>query len=68
MTDIVTLKAANAHRWAAMHMKADRIPAFDAAAKPFCAPDAKARYEGVTARLKSVGYGWRSRRIHRTSF
>jgi hypothetical protein len=39
MTDIVTLKAANAVRWAA-----DRIPAFDAAAKRFCAPDAKAPY------------------------
>jgi hypothetical protein len=40
----------------ATHMKADRIPAFDAAARRLCAPDAKARYQGVTTRLKSVGY------------
>lgn len=56
MTDIVALKAANAHRWANMHMRADRIPQFDATAKRLCAPDAQARYAGVTARLVSVGY------------
>jgi lysozyme family protein len=56
MTDITALKAANAHRWANMHMRADRIPQFDATAKRLCAPDAKARYAGVTARLVSVGY------------
>jgi len=56
MTNIIALKAANAQRWAAMHMKADRIAAFDATARRLSAPDAKARYAGVTGRLKSVGY------------
>jgi lysozyme family protein len=56
MTNIVALKAANARRWANMHLRADRIPAFDAAAKRLCAPEARARHAGVTSRLKSVGY------------
>jgi lysozyme family protein len=56
VTDIVALKAANSCRWANMHMRADRIPAFDATAKRLCAPEARARYAAVTSRLKSVGY------------
>jgi hypothetical protein len=32
--------AANAHRWANMHMRSDRIPAFHGTAVPLCAPDA----------------------------
>jgi lysozyme family protein len=56
MTNIIALKAGNAHRWSVMHMRADRIPAFDATARRLCAPDAKARYAGVTDRLRSVGY------------
>lgn len=51
MTDIVALKAANAKRWANMHLKADKIAAFDATAKRLCDPTAKARYLGVTTRL-----------------
>jgi lysozyme family protein len=51
MTNIVALKAVNAHRWATMHMRADRVPAFHATGARLCAPDAKARYQGVTDRL-----------------
>lgn len=54
MTDIPALIARNADRWQAMHMKADRIPAFDATARRLCAPDAKPRFEGVTARLVAL--------------
>lgn len=56
MTDIVALKAANAHRWAAMHMNASRIPAFHATALRLCALDAKVRYQGVTQRLTELGF------------
>ena len=56
MTDIIALRATNAHRWANMHMKANRISDFDATAKRLCAPLAKVRYAGVTDRLRSVGY------------
>lgn len=55
MTNIVALKAVNAHRWANMHLRADRVPAFHATALRLCAPDAKARYQGVTDRLKAMG-------------
>lgn len=51
MTNILLLKANNARRWDAMHMKASRIPAFDETAKRLCEPAAKARYQGVTDRL-----------------
>lgn len=54
MSNIPALIARNEARWHAMHMKADRIPAFDATAKRLCAPNAKARYAGVTARLRQV--------------
>lgn len=55
MTDIAALKEKNAERWANMHLRADRIPAFDATARRLCAPTAKARYEGVTSRLRVLG-------------
>lgn len=55
MADIVKLKARNAQRWANMHMRAERIPAFHATAARLCAADAKARYQGVTDRLTEMG-------------
>jgi lysozyme family protein len=51
MTNIIALEAVNAHRWASMHMKADRIAAFHATAVRLCEPIAKARYQAVTDRL-----------------
>jgi lysozyme family protein len=54
MTNIIALEAVNAHRWSVMHMNASRIPAFHATAQRLCAPDAKARYQGVTDRLSEM--------------
>lgn len=54
MTNIPALVLNNARRWHAMHLKPDRTAAFDATAKRLWAPDAKARYEGVTARLVAL--------------
>jgi lysozyme family protein len=51
MTNIVALKAVNAHRWSVMHLNAQRLGAFHATAARLCAPDARARYQGVTDRL-----------------
>lgn len=48
MVNIIGLKAVNAHRWASMHMKANRIGAFHQTAVRLCDPIAKARYQGVT--------------------
>lgn len=56
MTFIPALKAANARRWHDMHMRANRIPQFDATAKRLSDPIAKMRYEGVTDRLRAVGH------------
>lgn len=56
MTDIVALKAANAARWAKMHLSAARIPAFHSTAVRLCGATAKARYQGVTDRLVSANY------------
>lgn len=56
MTDIAKLKAANAWRWSMMHLRATRIPAFDATAKRLCDPVAKARYQGATDRLVVLGF------------
>lgn len=55
MTNITNLIAQNAARWQAMHMKASRIPDFDATAKRLCDPTAKFRYQAVTQRLKALG-------------
>jgi lysozyme family protein len=52
MTNITALIERNEARWHAMHMKADRIPAFDATASRLCAAPAKARYVGVQTRLR----------------
>jgi lysozyme family protein len=49
MTDIIALENINAHRWAKMHVKADRLGAFHATAQRLFA--AKDRYQGVTDRL-----------------
>jgi lysozyme family protein len=54
MTNIIALEAVNAHRWANMHVRADKIPAFHATAIRLCAPDAKARYQGVTDHLTEL--------------
>lgn len=56
MTNIVALKAANAHRWANMHMRANRVAAFHATAVRLSAPDTKARYQGVTDHLVAMKY------------
>lgn len=55
MTNIVALKAVNAHRWANMHVHAAQLAAFHATAVRLSAPDAKARYQGVTDRLVELG-------------
>lgn len=51
MTNIIALKAVNAHRFANMHVRAERLAAFHATAVRLCTVDAKARYQGVTDRL-----------------
>lgn len=60
MTNIVALEAVNAHRWAAMHLKADRLGAFHATALRLSAPDAKARYQGVSDRIDDLIKGGRA--------
>lgn len=54
MTDIAALIINNARRWQAMHMKAERIPQFDATAARLCAMEAKARYVGVSERIAAI--------------
>jgi len=56
MPNVELLKANNAHRWAVMHLRAARLGDFTATAKRLSAPDARARYEGVTERLMVAGY------------
>lgn len=56
MADIIKLKARNAQRWANMHLRAERIPAFHGTAVRLSAAPTKARYQGVTDRLISVGH------------
>lgn len=51
MVNIVALEAVNAHRWASMHLKANRLAAFHEAAVRLSTPDAKACYMAVTDRL-----------------
>jgi lysozyme family protein len=48
-TKLGELKAANAKRWAAMHVSAAKIPAFDKTAARLCAPENKARYQKIAA-------------------
>jgi lysozyme family protein len=49
VTNIVTLKAVNAHRWAAMHVRANRMNQFHQVANRLIAPAAKARYQTVSS-------------------
>lgn len=56
MTNLIALKAANAARWHAMHMKASRIPQFDATAKRLCADENKVRFAAVAPRLVALGF------------
>ena len=53
MTDLVALKAANALRWA--NAKLTRTASFASVAKHLTAPDAKARYQSVSAK---TGVPW----------
>jgi lysozyme family protein len=55
MTNIIALEAVNAHRWANMHLRAERIPAFHSIGMRLCEPSAKARYQAVTDRLIALG-------------
>ena len=54
MTNIPNLEDINAHRWANMHLKADRVPDFYKTALRLADPVAKARYQGVTDKLASI--------------
>ena len=56
MTDIHLLTLNNARRWAAMHIRAARLPQFDATAARLCATDAKVRYVGVALALRAQGF------------
>jgi lysozyme family protein len=56
MTNIVVLKAINAHRWEHMHLDAKRMGTFHEIATRLCEPTAKARYQGVTDRLIEMKY------------
>jgi lysozyme family protein len=51
MVDVTALKARNAARWHAMHIKAARLAEFKDTADKLCAADSKARYQGVTDRF-----------------
>lgn len=55
MVDIAAQKVAEARRWAAMHIKADRLHEFDAVARKLVG--AKARYQVIEAHLASIGMG-----------
>lgn len=48
MTNIIALKAANAHRWSLMHMNAGRLGEFTSIAKRLCDPAAKTRYQKIS--------------------
>lgn len=54
MANIVALEAVNAERWSRMHMNANRLSGFHSTALRLCAPDAKARYQGVTDRITDL--------------
>ena len=56
MTNIIALEAVNGHRWSVMRMKANRLGDFHSTAVRLCAPDAKARYQGVTDQLIVGGH------------
>ena len=54
MIDLTALEAANARRWSAMHLRGDKLQAFHSTALRLSAPDAKARFQGVTDRLSEL--------------
>src|ERR1700677_984478 len=54
MVNIIALEAVNAERWSRMHMNASRLAGFHSTALRLCAPDAKARYQGVTDRITDL--------------
>jgi len=54
MVDITALENTNAHRWETMHIRNDRINALHATALRLTAPDAKARYQGVSDHLAQI--------------
>jgi lysozyme family protein len=56
MANVQLLKQKNAQRWEHMHVKANRIIEFDHTAKRLSDPVAKARYQGVTDRLREGSY------------
>lgn len=52
---VAALVAANAKRWRDMHISAERLAEFDAAASRLCSADAKARYAAISA---ATGVPW----------
>lgn len=54
MTNIPALITRNASRWEHMHLRASRINEFDSTARRLSAPDARARFQGVTDRLAAT--------------
>lgn len=52
MTNIIALKAVNAHRWSQMHLKPGRMSEFHATALRLIDPTAKSRYQTVSAIAK----------------
>lgn len=54
MVNIVGLEALNGDRWERMHLKANRLAGFNSTALRLSAPEAKARYQGVTDRLSEM--------------
>lgn len=54
MVNIIALEAVNAERWSRMHLNANRLAGFHSTAVRLCAPDAKARYQGVTDRITDM--------------
>lgn len=56
MTNIARLKDANAHRWDAMHVNPDLVPAVDRVAGRLITPLVKPRYQAVTAATRVPWY------------
>ena len=54
MISVAALKARNAARWQHLRIRADRVADSMAAAERLSAPDAKARYQGVSDRLAEL--------------
>lgn len=56
MVSIPELIQHNQLRWDHMVLDQARINSFDTIAKEVCGPDAKARYQAVSTRIKTLGY------------